>query len=252
MTEAISWATGTHHSQAGPLGGKAWSCAEWAWTSFLAVSQKQAKVPGPPLQVYEYQLVPWPLPPPAPFSSLGGWRRHATHETKWDQGALTSMVLDKIPKTLTRENRWSFCCPPDCVSGSFVKGCPHRGPGISSLTGSMEVIAPGGEGKDSQDSLLEERTAHESTEKGWKECGEENWSIHRDPQDPGTPELSAIMAVYASCLVCPSPSTTLGRGDLRAVIQGPQAAWGLVGLGVTEEALVIVPAEERPFFKKLL
>lgn len=79
-----------------------------------------------------------------------------------------------------------------------------------------------------------------------------NQSIHRDPQNPGTPELSTIMAVYASCLVCPSPSTTLGRGDLRAVIQGPQAAWGLVGLGVTEEALVIVPDEERPFFKKLL
>ena len=98
------------------------SCAEWAWTSFLAVSQKQAKVPGPPLQVYEYHLVPWPLPPPAPFSSLGGWRRHATHKTKRDQGALTSVVLDKIPQTLTRENRWSFCCPPDCVSGSFVKG----------------------------------------------------------------------------------------------------------------------------------
>lgn len=80
--EAISWATDTHCGQEGPLGGKAWSCAEWAWTSFLAVSQKQAKEPGPPLKVYEHQLVPGPLPLPAPFSFLGGWRRLATHKTK--------------------------------------------------------------------------------------------------------------------------------------------------------------------------
>lgn len=135
MSEAISWATGTHHGQEGPLGGKAWSCAEWAWTSFLAVSQKQAKVPGPPLKVYEHQLVPWPLPLPPPLSSLGGWRRRATHKTKWGQAALTSVVSDKIHQPLTRENRWSFCCPPDCVSGSFVKVCPHRVPGPAGWLG---------------------------------------------------------------------------------------------------------------------
>lgn len=160
----------------------------WVGMNIVSGSFSETSWSGWPSSASVWTSVGPVAPPSSSAILIPWWMEEACHpQDQARPGCLTSVVLDKIPQTLTRENRWSFCCPPDCVSGSFVKICPHRGPGISSLTGSMEVMAPGGEGKDSQDSLLEERTAHESTEKGWKERGEEK-PVH--PQRSSKPRDS--------------------------------------------------------------
>lgn len=196
----------------------------------MAISQEQVKVPGLPLQARD-QLVTWPLPRPATVTSRGGWRRHAAHETRQGQAALAACGVGWDPATHDKKKQTVVPAALAAVSGGFVKVCPPGVPGSGGWLGVIGDSHPGGEEEESRDALLEAGTAHEATETGQKECGEENQPIPRDPQDPGTPGLSAEKTVYSSCLVCPSPSATLGCGHPRAAIQGPQAAWGVEGWG---------------------
>lgn len=174
----------------------------------MAISQEKVKVPGLPLQARD-QLVTWPLPRPATVASRGRWRRHAAHETKQSQAALAACGVGWDPATRDKKKQTVVPAALVAVSGGFVKVCP---PGVPGSGGWLEYGGdshPGEEEEESQDSLLEARTAHEATETGQKECGE-NQPIHRDPQDPGTPGLSAEKTVYSSFLVCLSCSATLG------------------------------------------
>ena len=76
-------------------------------------------------------------------------------------------------------------------------------PTLPSPWGWLEVPGgynhPRGKEKGEDHDSSSEKAAYEATEAGWKEYREENWQIHRGPQDPQFPSLSPIkLTIYPS------------------------------------------------------
>ena len=94
------------------------------------------------------------------------------------------------PGLVSLQLRFSLS-PPVCLPRAPGSWGWLEVPGSNGYTGGEEK----GEG---QDPLLEKEAAHEATEAGWKAHREENWQIHRGPQDPWILSLSPIkLTVYS-------------------------------------------------------
>ena len=102
-----------------------------------------------------------------------------------------------------RKNRWWVPLPSRLYVWSLFRSSPT--PRVSGLWGWLQVppggnSLPGGEEKgEGQDPWSEKAAALEAMEAGWKEYREENWQIHRGPQDPQFSSLTPIkLIIYSS------------------------------------------------------